>query len=389
MHTKDDPRLFIFCGEHSGDLHGSKLVQALKKNEPTLEISAVAGPRMRAEGVKSILAMEQFSVMGFTDVLLALPGLIRHFKTVRDFILNERPAAVVLIDYPEFNLLLGKSLKKRGYKGKIVQYISPTVWAWRKKRAYTLSKYFDRLLTIYPFESDYFAHTTLDVRYVGNPTKSRVATHTYNDNWKSACAIDTQAPLIALFPGSRKKEIELNLPKMLSALERLYRESPDFSIAISVGDDKYREQIMLTLAKTMFEVGKNVFLIPCEFTYELMRACELAIAKSGTVTLELALHHKPSVIIFEISRINKLIAKHLLRIRLPFYTIPNILLGRQVFPELIDANISVDELYQHVRAMRCDKHLREKTTTLCRSIDELLTEDNIENNAARAVLELL
>lgn len=381
--------LFIFCGEHSGDSHGAKLVHALKKSSPQLSIGGVAGPLMRSEGIKPLLNMEQFAVMGFTDVFLALPRLISLFKQVRNAILTDSPSAVVLIDYPEFNLLLAKSLRKHGYDGKIVQYISPTVWAWRKKRSDTLAKYCDMLLTIYPFESQCYSHTSLDVRYVGNPTKSRIANYAYDDIWKSEYQLPHSARLIALFPGSRTKEIQLNFPKQLAALEQLYRESPDFIAAISVTDEKQKEQILKILSESSFNLGINAFLIDRDHTYELMRDCDVAVAKSGTVTLELALHHKPSVVIFEISPLNKLIAKYLLRIRLPYYTIANILLNEEVFPELIDANISVDQLLDCIKTMRHDKAIRTKTEMLCKKIDDTLTDAAAEENASKAILEIL
>jgi len=387
MNKGINPSLFIFCGEHSGDLHGTKLVQSLKKNSPSLQIKAVAGPLMRSEGVDTLLKMEQFAVMGFTDVFLALPRLIGLFKQVRDSILINQPIKVILIDYPEFNLLLAKALRKRGYTGKIIQYISPTVWAWRKKRSNTLAKYFDMLLTIYPFESKCYAHTTLDVRYVGNPVKSRIANYIYEDNWKSTYTIPSSTQVIAIFPGSRTKEIQLNLPKMLAAVERLYKETPNFVIAISMTDEQKRDQILAVLSTFSFILGRNAFLVDRQHTYELMKDCYLAVAKSGTVTLELALHHKPTVVIFEISIINKLIAKYLLRIRLPYYTIANILLNKEVFPELVESNICVDQLFGLVKAMLIDSKLRNKTILLCKKVDDSLTEALAEENASKAILE--
>lgn len=381
--------LFVFCGEHSGDMHGAKLVQALKQRLPGLSIQGVAGPRMRAAGVDPFLQMERFAVMGFTDVLLALPRLIGLFKKIRTHILTHQPAAVILIDYPEFNLLLCKSLKKGGYTGKIIQYISPTVWAWRQKRSDTLAKYCDMLLIIYPFELKCYAHTSLDVRYVGNPTQSTIAKHQYHPHWKSSYRLPPSIPLLAVFPGSRAKEIELNLPKQMAALEKLYAENPNFHVAISLTDHAHRERVLKILSKFSFVLEKNVFLIDRRHTYELMKDCELAVAKSGTVTLELALHHKPTVVIYEISTINKLIAKYLLRIHLPYYTIANILLNEEVFPELVDANISETEIFAKIKALRSNPDVYHKTSELCRKIDALLTNAAAEENASEAILEVL
>ena len=158
--------LFIFVGEKSADLHGEKILQALKQLDPALHISGVAGPRMRKVGIECILPMEDFQVMGFIDVFLALPKLVRQFYFVADQILSSNPKAVLFIDYPGFNLRMAKHLRKKGYKGKLCHYICPSVWAWGKKRIPLMAKHLDLLLTILPFEKNYFADTDLQVAYV-------------------------------------------------------------------------------------------------------------------------------------------------------------------------------------------------------------------------------
>ncbi len=152
---------FIFAGEASGDLHGGPLVKALKQLNPASTITGVAGPAMRAQGVECLIPMEEFQVMGFSDVLAAFPKLWRQFHQVRDTILTTKPEVVILIDYPGFNLRLAKALRKKGFQGKIVQMICPTVWAWGKNRIHTMVNTLDLLLTIYPFEADCFANTSL------------------------------------------------------------------------------------------------------------------------------------------------------------------------------------------------------------------------------------
>ena len=160
--------IFIFAGEQSGDLHGAELLYALKQKEPNLQIMGVGGPKMRSQGIYSIEKMESFQVMGLSDVIKALPKLVFLFKNIRNTILKNNPKAVIFIDYPDFNMRMAKSLRKNGYTGKLIHYICPSVWAWRKGRIKDLAETLDLLLTIFPFEPQYFEKTPLKVEYVGN-----------------------------------------------------------------------------------------------------------------------------------------------------------------------------------------------------------------------------
>ena len=196
--------LFISAGELSGDLHGAKLVEELLKAHPKLKIAAVAGPKMRAMKIKPYFRMETLSVMGFVDVFFSLHKIIKQFYAVRRKILELQPKAVLLIDYPGFHLRLAESLKKKGYQGKIIHYICPTVWAWGKKRIFQMAKNLDLLLTIFPFEPQYFSKTNLPVRYVGHPLISQMQP-----------TILERKKILALFPGSREAQIEKNLPLQL------------------------------------------------------------------------------------------------------------------------------------------------------------------------------
>ena len=161
--------LFIFAGESSGDLLGSRLLSALYKHNPNLNIVGVGGPKMRAAGMECIMQTEAFEVMGFIDVFLALPSLIKKFYKVAKAILCSNPKAVLFIDYPGFNLALASYLRKKGYRNQLIHYVAPSVWAWGKKRIPKMAQTLDLLLTIFPFEATYFAHTPLAVHYVGHP----------------------------------------------------------------------------------------------------------------------------------------------------------------------------------------------------------------------------
>jgi lipid-A-disaccharide synthase len=374
--------LFILAGEQSGDLHASHLVKAMTSSD--YHFSGVAGPLMRAEGVENIMPMEKFSVMGFSDVLKAFPALYRQFYFLRDHILKTQPHGVVFVDYPGLNLRMAKALRKAGYKGKLVHYICPSVWAWGKKRIDTMASTLDMLLTIYPFESESFSHTSLKVQYIGNPLKEYISKHPYCDHWKEQFPIGSKT-LIALFPGSRLGEIQRNLAKQLQAALLFQKRHPEAVFGISCSNAQLKPFIDSIIAR---HDNLKAFTVLREYTYELMRDSHSAIAKSGTVTLELALHKRPTVVVYELSILNWFIAKYLIRLNLPHYCIVNILNQQRVFPELIASGFEPENLSIHLENIYSGK-MREEGLKGCERTIELLQKDAASQSAAKAIRELI
>lgn len=363
--------LFIFAGEKSADVHGERLLKALKAEFPHLNVAGVGGPKMRACGMQSILHMEQFQVMGFIDVFVSLPSLIKQFYIVAREIERLKPKMVLTIDYPGFNLRLHRHLRKKGFKGKQCHYICPSVWAWGKQRIPLMAENLDLLLTILPFEKKLFAHTSLPVAYVGNPLVEKIHSYAYKP-----FPVQSDKKIIALFPGSRTKEIERNLTLQW----KVCKELPDFHPVISVSEPRF-----LPLIKSIVSPESCSF-ISGDFTYELMRACHFAIAKSGTVTLELALHCKPTVVTYGISALDLLIARDILRIRLPYYCLANIIASKEVFPELIGPHFTYAALLENVHALiepsryaQCHKD--------CEEVIELLGDKNAAQEAAKELIK--
>lgn len=379
-------KIFIFSGEHSGDVHGARLAKSLKILDPNLILEGVTGSLMREENIKSLLYMESFLVMGFTDVLKEFPKLYKNFRIIRKHILETNPDSVILIDYQEFSHLLSKSLRKQGYNGKIIQYISPSVWAWRPKRADQLAKQLDLLLTIYPFESDYYSHTSLNVRYIGNPIKEKIDTYSYSVAWKDELGIP-KCPLIGIFPGSRVSEIKNNLALFLKAANLFDNENHCFGISCT---DSKSEVVINELLEIHADKIKNkLILVPRKYTYELMKESTFALAKSGTVTLELAIHQTPTVVAYEISKFHKFLCKNILKINLPFFCITNILAKKAVFPEFIDHNINAKSLADEMKKFNDDKIHYEKTQKFCSEVNDLLNAYHPSDLAAKVIHETL
>jgi lipid-A-disaccharide synthase len=358
--------LFISTGEPSGDLHGARLIKALLEKRPNLKIGAVSGPRIRKLQVESLFRMEDLSIMGFIDVLLGLPKIIRQFFKIQRKILQLNPKVVVFVDYPGFHLRLEKSLKKKGFSGKLVHFVCPTVWAWGKKRISTMEKTLDLLLTIFPFEAKHFAHTGLKVKYIGHPLADSIPLPKLNNEPKEK--------ILGIFPGSRDKEIERNLPLQLEAAIRLQKIDPSLKIVISC------------IKPLKVPLPLDLLLIPPEKTYDLMKSCHLAIATSGTVNLELALHNVPTVVTYAINNFDCFLAQKIFRINLPYYCIVNIILEKEVFPELFGPNLTFETLFSHTLRLWTDEKMRKKCFEECQKIRAALKkEEGLEQGALEIV----
>lgn len=368
--------LFIFAGETSADLHGEALIEKIHAHCPEVELFGVGGPRMRTKDLETVMEMEQFQVMGFIDVALALPRILRQFFALKKIILERNPEVALFIDYPGFNLAMEKSLRKAGYKGQICHYICPSVWAWGKKRIPKMEANLDHLFTILPFESRYFNPKKLDVRFVGHPLVQRIQ--------KPVPVLDLPqgAPVIALFPGSRTKELDRNLAIQLQAARQLKALDKTVVIAISASTQEFEERIRK-------EAGDlEIYLVPSEKNYSLMRQSTMAIAKSGTITLELALHKVPTVVTYGIGTLDLFIARDLLRIRLPYYCLVNIILQEEAFPELIGPNLTKEKLFEAASALFLSEKARQISREKCEKLHTILTTQDPAEEVAQVIKDL-
>ncbi|WP_194848132.1 lipid-A-disaccharide synthase [Candidatus Neptunochlamydia vexilliferae] len=368
--------LFVFAGEVSGDLHGEKLLKELYAQRPDLKVVGVGGPKMRAVGMECILPMEEFEVMGFVDILSSLPKLRRHFKKIEKEILKNKPKGVVCIDYPGFNLRLANALRKKKSSAKRIHYICPTVWAWGKRRIPKMEKSLDELLTILPFEPDLFSKQKLNATYVGHPLISRIENHEYDPIWHKGYGLAGEEQILSIFPGSREKELVRNFPTQLKVAQEIQREYPDLTIAVSCSNEKF-----LPLLKK-----EKVLVIKPEHRYELMRASHLAIATSGTVTLELALHHIPTVVTFAITPLDVFLAQNVFQINLPHYALPNIIHKGELFPELFGPSLTEAKLRKKVTEFMVSEYKRSSCIETCKKLRATLGKKNASQEAARIIL---
>jgi lipid-A-disaccharide synthase len=336
---------FILAGEPSGDLHGAKIVESLLKKNPHLKIAAVSGPHMRKLPIQNLFCIEELSVMGFIDVLWALLRIVKQFFLIRSKILQLNPKSIVFIDYPGFNLRMQNSLRKKGFKGQLIHFICPSVWAWGKGRIPLMEKNLDLLFTFFPFEKECFKH--LQVVHVGHPLVQAIPEQVHQ-----------RTNLLAIFPGSRTAEIQRNLPIQWKVAKQLQKEDPSLEIAISISHLNKEALIRQMIQE------KCQFFYPDQ-SYTLMKLAKLSLATSGTVTLELALHNTPTIVTYAIRPIDVFIAQKIFKIRLEFFCIVNIIAKREVFPEFFGPNCTFDKIYQAAKNMQQTdfKMIRDSLTT--------------------------
>ncbi|MBN2479389.1 MAG: lipid-A-disaccharide synthase [Parachlamydiales bacterium] len=368
--------LFIFAGEDSGDLHGSNLINELLKSNPDIKILAVAGPRMRKYPIDVLMKMEDFHVMGFTDVILAIFKILKNFYYLRKKILFYNPKACVFIDYPDFNLRMEKSLKEKGYKNKLIHYICPTVWAWREKRKYLMEKYLDILISIFPFEKKHFEDTKLDIRYIGHPLAHQL---------KDSPVLPSKEKIVGIFPGSREKEISRNLPIQLEVAKNLLLDDENIRFKIS---NLKPPQVEKILQENISNDLKDRFeLFSSEKNYEVMKNLSFAMATSGTINLELALNLVPTVVNYVIKPLDVFIAKNILKINLRYYSIVNILLEEELFFELYGPNLTSRSLYEFSKKVLFDETVKLRILEGCKKLKNYFDNSNANYNAAKIILQ--
>lgn len=382
--------LFLVAAEKSGDTHGANLMRALKKRLPSLVFEGVGGAAMRSQGLQCLIRGEELAFMGFSDVIKNFRTIWRSFRCISRFILKSKPSLIILIDYPGFNLRLAAALRKKGYKGKIVQMICPSVWAWGKKRIKTMVDNLDLLLTIYPFEKELFKGEPLEVHYIGHPIQDALSSHIYDPQWFKSLGMNNLEPLVAIFPGSRLGEIQRNLPLQLAAAAILKKKIPSLRFGISCGHQDLLCEAKKIIQTCGLHLERDLFFVPQNYTYELMQTSKAAIAKSGTVTLELAMHRCPTVVTYQLSALNYCIARYILQLNLPHYCIVNIVGKETIFPEFIASEATPEKIAEAVTLFFKDSSHRELCMQGCERVRKsLFLEKASITSAAESIEKLL
>lgn len=324
-------KYYLIAGEASGDLHGSNLMKALKKEDPQAEFRFWGGDLMRAVGGTEVKHYRELAFMGFLEVALNLRTILKNIKFCKEDIEAYQPDAIIFIDYPGFNLRIAKWAKEKGFSTHY--YISPQIWAWKEGRIKDIKKSVDEMYVILPFEENYYKEKhDYHVHFVGHPLIDVIEEHPLirlKDFAKEHGL--SEKPVIALLPGSRKQEIQKMLTIMLSVTE----DFPEYQFVIAGAPGQNRE------AYEKFLSSKKISLIENK-TYDLLQVASAALVTSGTATLETALFKVPQIVCYKGGRLSYEIAKRV--IKLEYISLVNLILDRPVVPELIQSDLNTKRL---------------------------------------------
>lgn len=328
-------KVFISAGEASGDLHAAALTRAILQQEPTAQVFGMGGDALAAAGGEVVFNYKDYSVMGFVEVLQALPRLFGLKKAFRRLMEERRPDVFVTVDYPDFNMRVAKEAKALGIP--VFSYIPPSAWAWRRGRARDVARLAAKVACIYPFAAKVYQEAGATVEFVGNPLVDIVQPTLSPQEGEAFIGKRPGHPVVLLLPGSRVKEITGVLPVMLQALPKIREKRPEVDFVLQKAPSIERELLQSILATSAVPVkvveGRN---------YDVMAASDAALATSGTVTLEAALCGLPSVICYTASPLSMWIAKRMVYVK--YIGLPNILAGREILPELIQEKMTPDHM---------------------------------------------
>lgn len=330
-------RIYIIAGEPSGDLLGARMMKSLReKHVGPVEFFGIGGLNMEEQGLKSLFPMAELTIMGLTEVLPHIPKILGRIKQTIQDVQNCQPDALITIDAPGFTFRVAKKLKGQGFP--LIHYVAPTVWAWKPKRAKKVSKFLDHLLTLLPFEPPYFEKEGLKTSFVGHSVLEGGADEGQGDEFKKKHGIPSDCPILCLLPGSRKGEVEMLLPTFKEAISQLKQKRPDLRVilpTVATVADRVKE---LTLSwQVPVLIVENQ-----EEKFDAFAAADVALAASGTVSLELAMSKTPTVIAYRLKPLTYKIAKHLIKV--PYASLVNILKKEEIIPEFIQHDCTSEKL---------------------------------------------
>jgi lipid-A-disaccharide synthase len=380
--------LMIVAGEPSGDAHAAALVRALRDAAPhtRFEFFGAAGPLMRTAGVDPVVNTDHLSILGLLEIGHALPQFWGAFKTLKRAALERKPQAVILVDWPDFNLKLARSLHHRAFH--VIYYISPQVWAWRSYRVRSIRRNVDLLLSILPFEPEWFTrHGMSNVEYVGHPLAGQVSARYGREEFCRLHDLDSARPIIALLPGSRQKELARIMPPMLDAAAAIAQQRPEVQFVFVIAPSRSPEEAKQIIARRKDGLAlPQTLRITHHETREALAAADAAAVASGTVTLEAAILGTPMVIVYKESAINWQTLGRL--ITSDHFGLVNLIASRRIVVELMQNDLTGERLATELVAL-LDKDRNQAMRTQLHEVAARLGNGGASRRAAKRVLEAL
>ncbi|MCW5980649.1 MAG: lipid-A-disaccharide synthase [Bryobacteraceae bacterium] len=346
------PKILISAGEASGDLYAARLVEALKARFPDASFFGCAGPRMKEAGVRPVVDASSLAVVGLVEVVSHIPRIYGEYRKILETAARERPALAVLTDSPDFHLRVARRLRRLDIP--VVFLVAPQVWAWRKGRIRALRRYVDRLLCIFPFEEEFFRPRGVRATYVGHPLARLVKPSMSREQFFRQHRIPQDRPMVVLLPGSRRGEIGRHLPELVDAAARLARQRavslvmalPAMAVP-AAGDAKFWEPIQ----RSPIQVVEGQ-------TWDAIAHADLALAASGTVTIEAALLGAPMVTFYRVTGLSWLLGRFLVDV--PFFSMVNLVAGKQIVPELMQNEMRGERLAREAGRLLSDSARRQR-----------------------------
>ena len=373
--------ILISAGEASGDLYAASLVRVLQARDPEIRYFGCAGPRMQAAGVEPTIDASSLAVVGLVEVLRHIPRIYGEYRKLLREVRRRRPEIAILTDSPDFHLRLARQLKRLDIP--VIYLVAPQVWAWRKDRLPLMRRTIQRLLCIFPFEEAFFRGNGVPVTYIGHPLTRLIRPSAAIPELRARFGAEPGIPLVALLPGSRKGEALRHLPDLLDAAERIHRTLPvRLILALPEGFSaradlsKFRERFSLSAIQV--QEGQ---------TWDVLACADLALAASGTVTVEACLLNTPTVAFYRVNRLSWLIGR--LLVRVPFYSMVNLIAGKRVIPELIQDRLSGQSLAAEALLLLQNRQARDEMRAELAKVSHSLSGPRDPMDAAASAVEQL
>lgn len=373
--------VMIVAGEASGDLHGAMLVREMRQINPAVDFHGVGGAKMKEAGVRLLADAADIGVVGVTEVFSKIGTFIKIISGIKKSMDRLKPALVILIDFPDFNLnIVAKAAKKRGIR--VFYYISPQVWAWREGRVKQIKKLVDKMAVILPFEVDFYASHGYTVQYVGHPLVDKVKTSFTTAAARLEFGLSATRTTIGLLPGSRTAEVSRLLPEMMKAAQKISAQIPQVQYILPLADTLNKDRV----AGIINPSGMDVKIVSGR-TYDVLAACDLAIVTSGTATLEAGLLGVPMVIIYKMSVLSALIGK--LIINPKYIGLVNIIAGGPVAPELIQLKATGERIAAEALSILSNPDRRLEMISKLKNIRQKLGDPGAARKAAQIACDMI
>ncbi|NNK95286.1 MAG: lipid-A-disaccharide synthase [Desulfobacterales bacterium] len=376
--------VMIVAGEASGDLHGAQLVTSMKILDPSLNFCGMGGCELQKAGVEILFEAGKIAVVGLVEVVSHLKDIISAQITLRRRLTQTKPKLLILIDFPDFNLLLARKAKRLGIP--VFYYVSPQVWAWRSGRVRTIARLVDKIGVILPFEEQFYRDRGVDAHYVGHPLLDSVHRTLSLDQFSQIHTIESQKKIIGVLPGSRIKEVKRLLPVFLEASRLIQQKSDEGLVFLVLRASTIAEQTLLDFGVENSRAQLDIRIIS-ENQYDMMAACDVAIAASGTVTLELLLLNIPMVAAYKLSPRTYQFGKFLVKVR--YFSLVNLIANDAIIPELLQDEANPARIASELCTLLYNKEIRHQMQKRFDHVREQLGRPGASQRAARLALNLI